>query len=74
MIPSDVAQSLNNLAGLYNFQGRYSQAEPLYIQVLDICERQLGVNHPDTVNVRNGLTYLRVGEARRRHRLASNQE
>ncbi|MEH1789971.1 MAG: tetratricopeptide repeat protein [Nostoc sp.] len=28
----DVAASLNNLAGLYYSQGRYSDAEPLYIQ------------------------------------------
>ncbi|WP_146034064.1 tetratricopeptide repeat protein, partial [Nostoc cycadae] len=29
-----VANSLNNLALLYNSQGRYSEAEPLYIQAL----------------------------------------
>ncbi|MEH2193538.1 MAG: tetratricopeptide repeat protein, partial [Nostoc sp.] len=28
----DVATSLNNLAGLYKSQGRYSDAEPLYIE------------------------------------------
>ena len=31
-------------------------------------------NHPNTVTVRENLVYLRVGEARRRHRLSSNQE
>ncbi|WP_375506187.1 tetratricopeptide repeat protein, partial [uncultured Nostoc sp.] len=63
----DVAQSLNNLAGLYNSQGRYSQAEPLYMQALDIFERRLGTNHPDTITVRNNLAHLR-------DRPSSNQE
>ncbi|MEH2179958.1 tetratricopeptide repeat protein, partial [Nostoc sp.] len=55
----DVAVSLNNLAGLYNSQGRYSEAEPLYIQALDIFERRLGANHPNTMTVRENLAYLR---------------
>ncbi|MEH2465724.1 tetratricopeptide repeat protein [Nostoc sp.] len=70
----DVAQSLNNLALLYYSQGRYRQAEPLCMQALDIFERRLGANHPNTVTVRENLENLRVGEARRRHRLFSNQE
>jgi hypothetical protein len=55
---------------------RYSKihSEPLYIQALDIFERRLGVDHPNTVTVRGNLAYLRVGEARRRHRLPSNPE
>jgi tetratricopeptide (TPR) repeat protein len=32
------ATSLNNLAGLYESQGRYSEAEPLYKQVLSYQE------------------------------------
>ncbi|MBU7582639.1 MAG: tetratricopeptide repeat protein, partial [Nostoc sp. TH1S01] len=51
--------SLNNLALLYKSQGRYPEAEPLYIQALDICERRLGANHHDTVTTRNNLAYLR---------------
>nr|WP_258169799.1 tetratricopeptide repeat protein [Nostoc sp. 'Peltigera membranacea cyanobiont' N6] len=50
-------------------QGRYSEAEPLYMQALDILEPRLGANHPNTVTVRGNLAYLGVGEARRRHRL-----
>ncbi len=49
----DVATSLNNLAQLYRSQGRYSEAEPLYVQALDICERSLGVGHPSTIIVRS---------------------
>ncbi|MEH2360782.1 tetratricopeptide repeat protein, partial [Nostoc sp.] len=55
----DVATSLNNLAALYRSQGRYSEAEPLYIQALDICEQRLGVDHPNTITIRNNLAYLR---------------
>ncbi|MDZ8187923.1 MAG: tetratricopeptide repeat protein, partial [Nostoc sp. ChiSLP02] len=55
----DVALSLNNLAALYYSQGRYSEAEPLYIQALDIFEQRLGANHPNTITVRQNLAYLR---------------
>ncbi len=36
----------NNLAELYNFQGRYSEAEPLYIQALALRRKLLGEEHP----------------------------
>ena len=35
----DVATSLNNLAELYRVQGKYSEAEPLYVRSLLISER-----------------------------------
>ena len=44
----DVANSLNNLAGLYKSQGRYEEAEPLYIQALDMRKKLLGDKHPYT--------------------------
>jgi Flp pilus assembly protein TadD len=37
-----VAQSLNNLAGLYHSQGRYADAEPLFKRSLAIRENALG--------------------------------
>ncbi|AKV68532.1 tetratricopeptide repeat protein [Microcystis panniformis] len=55
----DVAQSLNNLAHLYYFQGRYTEAEPLYLQALAIAEQALGENHPTTVTIRENLQRLR---------------
>ncbi|MCC5607488.1 tetratricopeptide repeat protein [Nostoc sp. CHAB 5834] len=58
-LEEDVATSYNNLAELYYSQGRYSEAEPLFIQALDIVEQQLGINHPHTVTVRENLAYLR---------------
>ena len=52
--------SLNNLAALYYSQGKYEQAEPLFLQALEIAERVLGKNHPNTVTFRNNLEYLRA--------------
>ncbi len=42
-----VATSLNNLAALYQAQGRYGDAEPLYKRSLAIREKALGAEHPD---------------------------
>ena len=39
--------SLNNLAGLYDDQGQYAKAEPLYQRALAIREKALGPEHPD---------------------------
>ncbi len=46
----DVALSLNNLAGLYDAQGRYAEAEPLYKRALAILEKALGPDHPNVAN------------------------
>ena len=39
--------SLNNLAGLYETQGKYGEDEPLYKRSLAISEKALGPDHPD---------------------------
>jgi hypothetical protein len=54
----NVATSLNNLASLYDSQEKYSEAEPLYLDALAICERVLDNNHPNTITVRNNLQLL----------------
>ena len=54
----DVASSLNNLAVLYDNQGKYNKAEPLYLDALAMSERTLGANHPNTITVRNNLRRL----------------
>ena len=54
-----VAISLNNLAKLYDSQGKYEEAEPLYLQALAIAEQALGENHPTTVKIRENLQTLR---------------
>ncbi|MFO0098357.1 MAG: tetratricopeptide repeat protein [Aphanizomenon sp.] len=54
----EFALSLNNLARLYYFQGRYNDAEPLFLQSLDILKLQLGNDHPDVAQSLNNLAQL----------------
>ena len=54
----DVAQSLNNLAGLYYAQGRYADAEALYKRSLAITKKALGPDHPDVALSLNNLAEL----------------
>ncbi|MFN6154366.1 MAG: tetratricopeptide repeat protein [Dolichospermum sp.] len=53
-----LANSLNNLAVLYEYQGRYNDAKPLYLQSLDIWKRQLGDDHPAVATSLNNLAGL----------------
>jgi tetratricopeptide (TPR) repeat protein len=53
-----LASSLNQLAFLYNSQGKYNEAEPLYLRSLSICEKQLGENHPHVATSLNDLAGL----------------
>jgi len=46
----DVASSLNNLAVLYESQGKYLEAEDLAQQALVIYQNRLGNEHPNTQN------------------------
>jgi tetratricopeptide (TPR) repeat protein len=41
-----VASTLNNLAVLYQEQGRNADAEPLHKRALEIREKALGPDHP----------------------------
>ena len=43
---------------LYNDQGDYARAEPLYRQALEICKKVLGENHPDYATSLNNLAVL----------------
>jgi len=54
-----VATSLNNLAALYDSQGRYTEAEPLYLEAINIATQALGENHPNTVTIRENLQIMR---------------
>src|SRR5205085_2146782 len=54
----DTATSLNNLAGLYDNQGKYEQAEPLFQRALAVSEQALGPNHPSTAQSLNNLALL----------------
>jgi tetratricopeptide (TPR) repeat protein len=59
-----VAASLNNLALLYQSQGRYTEAEPLYLEALDLTKRLLGDNHPSVAASFNNLAFLYESQGR----------
>jgi tetratricopeptide (TPR) repeat protein len=76
----ELCASLNNLAHLYQAQGRYGEAEPLYQQALATSERVLGAEDPDTLTSLNNLASLyraqgRYGEAEPlyQHALATSE-
>ena len=54
----DVAQSLYNLAGLYQAIGAYARAVPLYQRSLAIEEKALGPMHPDVALSLNNVAGL----------------
>ena len=60
----DTLKSVNNLAALYQRQGRYSEAEPLYKRALEARERVLGPEHPDTLVSVNNLAALYQAQGR----------
>ncbi len=59
-----VATTLNELAGLYQEEGRYKEAEPLLQRALGIDERVLGPGHPDVATTLNNLAVLYLIERR----------
>ncbi|MCL1473437.1 tetratricopeptide repeat protein, partial [Argonema antarcticum] len=63
-LETDLSDSLNNLAYLYESQGRYSEAEPLYLQALELRKRLLGDEHPDVAASLNNLAYLYESQGR----------
>ena len=60
----ELAISLARIANLYFDQGRYSEAEPLYLRSLSICEQRLGADHPDTAGSLNNLASLYKSQGR----------
>ncbi|MBD2346757.1 tetratricopeptide repeat protein [Anabaena subtropica] len=63
-LEKDLATSLNNLAGLYYSQGSYDQAEPLFLQALELSKRLLGDNHPSVATSLNNLASLYNSQGR----------
>ena len=56
-----MATSLNNLAKLYQVQGKYAEAEPLYKRSLAIREKALGPEHLDVAtSLENCAMLLRM--------------
>ena len=48
----------NNLAELYQTQGKYPQAETLFKEALDGCIAELGADHPGILAAKNNLAGL----------------
>ncbi|MEP0881380.1 tetratricopeptide repeat protein [Trichocoleus sp. ST-U3] len=53
-----LATDLNNLADLYSSQGRYSEAEPLFLQAIDILQKSLSTDHLRIATSLNNLAGL----------------
>ncbi|MDJ0680263.1 MAG: tetratricopeptide repeat protein [Xenococcaceae cyanobacterium MO_167.B52] len=54
----ELADSLNNLAELYQSQEKYQQAELLCRQALELTKKLLGEEHPDVAGSLNNLALL----------------
>ncbi len=67
------ATFLSNLAGLYQTQGRYAEAEPLYKRALAIEEKALGPEHPNVAtSLENYAALLReTGRAAEADKMAA---
>ena len=61
---ADLAFALDRLARLYELQGRYSEAEPLYQQALALRQRLLGDDHPAVATSLNNLAALYRSQGR----------
>jgi tetratricopeptide (TPR) repeat protein len=58
-----LANSLNGLAILYHSQGRYKEAEPIYLHSIDVI-KHLDVHHPNTIKYLNNLSELYKAQGR----------
>ena len=56
--------SKNNLAETYRKQGRWKEAEELFVQVMETSLRVLGEEHPDTLNSMANLAFTWKGQGR----------
>jgi hypothetical protein len=58
------ARYLSALAALYKGQGKYADAEPLYVACLALRKDSLGENHPDTLTSMSNLAALYQSQGR----------
>ena len=59
-----LATSLNNLASLYDSQGKYSEAEPFYLDALEMRKQLFTGDHPDVATSLNNLAFLYNNQGR----------
>ena len=55
---------LNNLAAVYDHQGRYAEAEPLYKRSLAMREKAIGPDNVSVAQLLNNLAVLYHNQAR----------
>jgi tetratricopeptide (TPR) repeat protein len=60
----ELATDLNNLATLYQAQGKYTEAEPLYERALVIREKALGPEQPEVAASLNSPALLYYDQGR----------
>jgi len=60
----NLVSSLAWLGYLYESQGRYEEAEPLFLQALELGRSLLGENHPDVASSLNNLAALYKSQGR----------
>ena len=62
--PPERRSSMNDLAALFEEQGRYDEAEQLYVMTLRTQKRILGEEHPDTLRTMSNLANLYGSQGR----------
>ena len=60
----DTLASMNNLALTYRSQGRWKEAEQLFMQVMETTKRVLGAEHSDTLTSMSNLAYTWKSQGR----------
>ncbi|MFQ3616914.1 MAG: tetratricopeptide repeat protein [Cyanobacteriota bacterium] len=60
----DLASSLDRLATIYQKQGRYTEAEPLFQRALQLREQHLGPTHPEVATALNNLALIYQDQGR----------
>jgi serine/threonine-protein kinase len=53
-------KAMNDIAWLYCMQGRYEQAESMFVETLESRRRVLGKEHPDTQMSMNNLAWFQA--------------
>lgn len=54
----DTIWSMAELAATYHAQGRYNEAEKMYVEVLALRRDVLGEKHPDTLHAMHDLAVV----------------
>ncbi|KAL4766730.1 hypothetical protein BDW60DRAFT_201889 [Aspergillus nidulans var. acristatus] len=61
---------MGNLAATYRYQGRWKEAEELGVQVMEIQDRVLGPEHPDTLTSMGNVAYTFYSKNNIHHAIA----